>query len=108
LKQIRELLTKGANYETEAESEIPDKVRRFTMYMHDLYNIRYIYEESGQPAPQYVLRELERCDDRFRQLLDTLHSDGGVFEKVRREMAEDPNNRWDHTRQLTKPEEKKS
>jgi hypothetical protein len=46
------------------------------------------------------MREVERCDDRLRQMLSEQHSDGGTFEKVRREMAKDPENRWDHTRQL--------
>ncbi len=47
----------------------------------------------------------ERCDDRYRQLLEEAHTDGGTFEKVRRGMAEDPANRWDHTRQLSKSKE---
>ncbi len=48
---------------------------------------------------------MERCDDRYRQILDEMHKDGGTFERVRREMAKDPLNRWDHTRQLAKPKE---
>jgi hypothetical protein len=88
---------------TEAESEIPEKMRRFTMYMHDLHDVSYMYEEKGHPTPHYILREMERCDDRFRQLLNELHLDGGTFERVRREMAADPENRWDHTRQLNGP-----
>lgn len=43
---------------------------------------------------------MERCDDRFRQLLTEAHTDGGTFEKVRREMVKDENNRWDHTRAI--------
>ena len=57
-----------------------------------------MYEERGTVAPDYVKREMERCDDRFRQLLSEAHLDGNVFEQVRRKMADDPNNRWDHTR----------
>jgi hypothetical protein len=105
LKIIRELTTSAVNALREAESEIPEKMRRFIMYMHDVHDIVNLYHENGQPPPPHVLREMERCDDRYRQLLDVLHTDGGVFEKVRREMAEDPLNRWDHTRQLTKPKE---
>ena len=47
--------------------------------------------------------EMERCDDRFRQLLEEAHLDGNVFEQVRRKMADDPNNRWDHTRAIGGP-----
>jgi len=105
MKIIRELMSKVVNYMVDAESEIPEKMRRFIMYMHDVHDIVNLYHENGQVAPRYVLEEMERCDDRYRQLLETMHTDGGTFEKVRREMASDPLNRWDHTRQLTKPKE---
>src|SRR5216684_2769851 len=74
-------------------------------YMHDVHDIAHLYEERGLPVPRHVMAELERCDDRYRQLLEQAHTDGGTFEKVRRDMAEDPANRWDHTRQLSKPKE---
>jgi len=106
LKTIRELMSKVVNAIVEAESEIPEKMRRFIMYMHDVHDVSYMYEERGHQAPPHLLREMERCDDRYRQLLAELHLDGGVFEKVRREMAKDPENRWDHTRLLSKPKEK--
>jgi citrate synthase len=86
----------------QAETEVPEFMRRFANYMHDLHDIRYMYEELGQAVPRHLLYEMERCDDRFRQLLEKLHKDGGAFEKVRREMAADPTNRWDHTRFLPK------
>jgi hypothetical protein len=103
MKLVREMLVKVVNYMVDAESEIPEKMRRFIMYMHDVHDIVNLYHENGQTAPRHVLEEMERCDDRYRQLLEQMHTDGGVFEKVRREMASDPLNRWDHTRQLAKP-----
>lgn len=106
LKTIRELTTSTANAGREAESEVPEKMRRFVMYMHDVHDIINMYHDLGHQAPEWVKKEMERCDDRFRQLLTELHTDGGAFEKVRREMAKDPDNRWDHTRQLAKPQEK--
>lgn len=107
LKMIRELVTTAVHYLREAESEVPEKMRRFITYMHDIHDVSYMYEERGHQTPAWIMREMERCDDRFRQLLDELHLDGGTFEKVRREMADDPLNRWDHTRQLSKPKETK-
>jgi hypothetical protein len=104
LKTIRELISKVVNYMIEAESEIPEKMRRFIMYMHDVHDIVNLYHEGGHSAPPHVLREMERCDDRYRQLLEGLHKEGNTFEKIRREMASDPDNRWDHTRLLTKKE----
>jgi len=101
LTTLRQLTTSAVNSLREAESEIPEKMRRFIMYMHDVHDIVNLYHEGGQEAPEHVKREMERCDDRYRQLLAEQHTDGGTFEKVRREMAKDPTNRWDHTRLLT-------
>lgn len=103
LTQIRQMLSKVVGYMVDAESEVPEKMRRFIMYMHDMHDVKNLYDEHGLTVPPYVLREVEKCDDRLRQLLEALHVEGGAFEKVRREMAKDPLNRWDHTRQLTKP-----
>ena len=105
MKLVREMLTTVVTYMREAESEVSEKMRRFIMYMHDVHDIAHLYEERGLPVPRHVMEELERCDDRYRQLLEEAHIGGGTFEKVRRAMAEDPLNRWDHTRQLSKPKE---
>lgn len=102
---IRQLLSEAVGAIREAESEVPEKMRRFVMYMHDMHDVKNLYDEHGITVPQHVKREVERCDDRLRQLLTALHTDGGAFEKVRAEMAKDPENRWDHTRLLDKPKE---
>jgi hypothetical protein len=100
LKTIRELVGKVIFYINEAESEVSEKMRRFAMYMHDLHDITFMYEQRGLPIPQWINRELERCDDRFRQLLNEAHMEGGTFAKVRAEMAKDPFSKWDHTRRI--------
>jgi hypothetical protein len=105
LKDIRQMMTVVIGYVRDAESEIPEKLRRFMNYMHDLHDIKYMYEEIGLQVPDHQLREMERCDDRFRQLMEEGNAEGGSLNKVRREMASDPNNRWDHTRLLAKPKE---
>lgn len=105
LKLIRELMTEVIKYIRDAESEVPEKIRRFMNYMHDLHDIKYMYEELGHTVPVHQLREMERCDDRFRQLMVEQNAEGGTFNKVRREMANDPDNRWDHARFLPKPKE---
>lgn len=101
MREILLHLREVTKYMKEAESEIPEKIRRFMNYMHDIHDIKYMYEELGHVVPQHHLREMERCDDRFRQIVEALHKPGEAFEKVRREMAKDPENKWDHTRQLT-------
>src|SRR6516162_9225308 len=102
-KTTRELISKFVNAMIEAESEIPEKYRRFTNAMHDIHDIKYMYEDVGSAVPQHILRACERFDDRFRQMEEEMNSEGGVFSKIRRKMAEDPRNRWDHTRYLGKP-----
>ena len=105
-KTTRELISKFVNAMIEAESEIPEKYRRFTNAMHDIHDIKYMYEDVGSSVPQHILRACERFDDRFRQIERDGNKEGGVFNKVRREMASDPENRWDHTRFLEGPKEK--
>ena len=101
MKIIRQQLTEAIKYLRDAESEVPESLRRFMNYAHDVHDVKYMYEELGQPVPKHLLDELQRVDDRYRQVLKTMHSEGGALEKIRREMAEDPENRWDHSRQLT-------
>ena len=91
----------------EAESEIPEKYRRFCNAMHDIHDIKYMYEDVGSSVPPHLLRACERFDDRFRQIEEEYNAEGGVFNKIRRKMAADPNNRWDHTRLLYPPKETK-
>lgn len=97
---IRGLVSSAVNAMVEAETEVHEKMRRFIMYMHDMHDIKNLYVEHGVEVPTHISRELERCDDRLRQLLNEAHTDGGTFEKVRREMAKDTDNRWDHTRAI--------
>lgn len=102
IKVIRQGMADVINYIREAESEVTEKMRRFVMYMHDIHDAVNMREERGLTIPIWLMREMERCDDRLRQLLEEAHTDGGTFERVRAKMAGDPDNRWDHTRQLTK------
>ena len=104
LQTIKSMVGEVVIYMKEAETEVPEKMRRFIMYMHDVHDIMNMYTEIGQPVPDYILREAERCDDRYRHLLKEGHTDGGWIEKVRRDMSKETGNRWDHSRLL--PSEK--
>ena len=106
-RDIRELLLlvrEVVRYMKEAESEVPEKMRRFIMYMHDVHDVAYMYEERGLPVPPHVLREMERCDDRYRHLIEDASVDLGWLERVRSEMTQRSGNRWDHSRLLPKKE----
>ena len=106
LRTIRENTGKALFAMHEAEAEVPEKMRRFANYFHDVVHIKGEYVTLGLKAPKHIDQEMERCDDRFRQVLNELHTGGGPFEQIRKKMAGDPENRWDHTRQLEKPKEK--
>jgi hypothetical protein len=105
LRTIRENTGKALFAMHEAEAEVPEKMRRFANYFHDIVHIKGEYVTLGIQPPKWLDEEMERCHDRMRQALVELHTDGGAFEKVRRNMASDPLNRYDHTRQLAKPKE---
>ena len=103
LATIRQLLGEGIKYLRDAEAEIPERIRRFTHHAHSIHDIKYMYEELGVPVPKYILTEMERLDDRLRQVLAEEYAEGGTINKVRREMASDPENRYDHTRLIAAP-----
>lgn len=105
MHDIKRDLQGVVNYIHEAESECPEKLRRFANYYHDCHDIKYMYEEHGIPVPEHILSEIRRLDDRYRQILDKYNVGGGAIEKVRREMAGDKANRWDHTLRLEPPKE---
>lgn len=102
IQSIKSELSKAINFMHDAESEVPEKMRRFIMYFHDVHDLVNFYHELGQEPPHYIKSEAERCADRFRHLVEDLNQPGEIFEKVRREMANRPGNRYDHTKLLSK------
>lgn len=103
INEIRRTLAELARDQREAESEVPEKMRRFMQYMHGVHDIRNMYVEQGLDVPPLINSELERLDDRFRHLLEDMNASGAAFDKVRREMGMREGNRWDHTKQLKGP-----
>jgi hypothetical protein len=101
LTVMRQQNTELLKFFRDAEVEVPESLRRFANYFHDVHDIKYMYEEHGQRPPQHILDEIERLDDRYRQILKRMNEGGGAIEKIRREMADDVENRYDHTKQLT-------
>ena len=105
LATMRKQNTELLGFYREAESEVPESLRRFANYFHDLHDIKFVYEEHGSVPPDYVLQELERLHDRYRQILRKHKTDGGAIDLILREMAGDETNRYKHTPQLSKPKE---
>jgi hypothetical protein len=94
LLELREV----TKYMKEAESEVPEKARRFIMYYHDVHDIYWLYHENGQEPPAFLKAELERCADRYRHIVQDQFGVGGAFEKVRQDMTKRGGNRYDHTK----------
>lgn len=104
LTTLRKLASQAVNAMGAAEAEVPEKMRRFMNYYHDVVHVKGEYQTLGLQPPREIEKEMERCHDRSLQILHDLHTDGGHFEQVRREMTEHPvKPRYDHTRQLKGP-----
>jgi hypothetical protein len=104
LTTIRQGMSKALFAMAEAEKEVPEKMRRFMNYYHDVVHVKGEYVKLGLSPPDEINKEMELNHDRSLQILHDLHSDGGHFEKVRREMTQHTvKPRYDHTRQIAKP-----
>lgn len=103
IQQMRSQMQVALNAMKEAESEVPEKMRRFANYFHDVVHIKGEYVTLGIPAPVHIDREMERLDDRYRHLIeDGKNADGGWINKIREDMTGREGNRWDHSRLLPK------
>lgn len=103
-RDIREMtlaLREVVKYMKDAESEIPEKMRRFIMYFHDVHDIWWLYVQTGHEPPKHIRQEIERCADRYKHILDDLYADQGAFERVRQEMSKRAGNRYDHSRMVS-------
>jgi hypothetical protein len=102
LLEMREI----TKYMRDAETEVPERVRRFIMYFHDVHDMQNLYNELGIPPPLHIKQEIERCADRFKHILEDMYDKDkhGGFERVREEMTQRGGNRYDWSRALAKPE----
>jgi hypothetical protein len=107
IQQLRSQAQEALNAVKEAESEIPEKMRRFIMYFHDAHDILHLYHENGLEPPKWVQHEVERCADRFKHLVEDLHAPGETFDQVRKEMSTRGGNRYDWSKQLMAPPKEK-
>ena len=98
IQSLKSMVVDVVNYMRDAESEVPEKMRRFIMYFHDVHDISNFYHELGLVPPKYIIVEIERCADRYRHLLDELYNDTGTFEKVRQDMSNREGNKYDWTK----------
>lgn len=79
MTEISEKMDIFVAYLDKAEKEVPEYLRRHTMYIHDLVHIRVAMEQAGlQIDPKHGI-EIERAISRLSQCIDEESSQGGVF-----------------------------
>lgn len=82
LKAIR----KGNDYIVEmyrrAENEVPEHIRRHSMYMHDLFDMKWFCEQLGLIFGDQMHAEMDRALLRYEELVEDEASQGGVFHKT--------------------------
>jgi hypothetical protein len=101
MREVTLMLREVVKYMKDAESEIPEKMRRFIMYFHDVHDIWWLYMQTGHNPPEHIKKEIERCADRYKHILDDLYGDQGAFERVRQEMSKRTGNKYDHSRMVS-------
>jgi len=81
MKLIREMMTKVVNYMVEAESEVPEKMRASscTCTTFTTSSTSTTKEASKSLATSWL--KWSAVTNRYRQLLEAMHTDGGTFEK---------------------------
>lgn len=82
LTELVALVKLGIGALHKAEQEVPEHMRRFTMYFHDLHDVMNFYHENGQDPPPYIKAEVERCHDRMAHLIEDETNQGGTFHAV--------------------------
>lgn len=88
LLELVECVKLGLGALHKAEQEVPEHMRRFTMYFHDLHDVLNFYHELGQVPPTYISREVERCHDRMAHLIEDETNQGGTFHAVAQKVRE--------------------
>lgn len=72
-----------------AEGEIPEYLRRHTMYYHDLVHIKWAQEQIGQQMDPVQAAELERTHRRLNEVIEQETTQGGVFHPHIKRMAKE-------------------
>jgi soluble cytochrome b562 len=106
MADIRKGFTKLFGYLDRAESQVPEEFRRLSMVFHDVHDVRNAYTEQGIPVPQYLDRVIELMNDRFKHAVEDLEKPGGHFYKMRKEVVNRGDFRYDHSVPLLAADDK--
>ena len=80
--QLEALSTVVINYIVRAEKEVPEYLRRLSMYYSDMVHAKYLWEEAGHQFPDVLKAELDRTHHRLEECIDEERAQGGTFHKT--------------------------
>lgn len=84
LKSINAKLTAVMVYMHQAEREVPEYLRRMSMYYNDLFHSKILWESHGQQMPQFLKDEVDRVHHRLEECILEETSQGGKFYEHKR------------------------
>src|SRR5215468_7597681 len=70
------------DYVVKAEKEVPEYLRRLSMYYSDMVHAKYLWEEAGHQFPDVLKAELDRTHHRLEECIDEERAQGGTFHKT--------------------------
>jgi hypothetical protein len=80
--QLEALSTVVIGYIAKAEKEVPEYLRRLTMYYSDLFHAKYLWEDSGHQMPPILRAEVDRVHHRIEECIEEESMQGGTFHKT--------------------------
>jgi len=70
------------DYIARAEKEVPEYLRRLTMYYSDLFHAKYLWEDSGHQLPPILRAEVDRVHHRIEECIEEESMQGGTFHQT--------------------------
>lgn len=83
---LSELLT---DYIVRAEKEVPEYLRRLSMYYNDMFHMKVLWEMQGAQLPQHLKDEIERTHFRLEECIENETSQGGKFHDTMKRYAKE-------------------
>jgi len=68
-------------YIVKAEKEVPEYLRRLSMYYNDMFHLKILWEQAGQQLPDILKAEIERTHHRLAECIEEESNQGGTFHK---------------------------
>jgi hypothetical protein len=77
--RLDQLTTVLVGYISKAEKEVPEYLRRLTMYYSDLFHAKYLWEDAGLQNPVELKAEIDRVHHRILECIEEESMQGGTF-----------------------------